>query len=172
MTNQIVNIIKRFFILLLIQVLVLKHINIGWSEFNYIHLFIYPLFILFIPIKIQRSVLLILAFFTGLIIDIFYDSPGLHASSLVFMTYIRKYLLKFLEPIEGYNIESTPSIRSFGFNWFLIYSSVLVFLNVFWYFSMEAFSFQYFPDIILKTIFSFIFSEIIIILYVVILNPK
>jgi hypothetical protein len=172
MNTQIVNIIKRLFILLLIQLLILKHINIGWSDFNYIHLFIYPLFILLIPIKIQRSVLLILAFFTGLTIDMFYDSPGLHASSLVFMSYIRKYILKFLEPIEGYNIESTPSIRSFGFNWFLIYSSVLVFINVFWYFSMEAFSFHYFTDIILKTIFSFIFSEIIIVLYVVILNPK
>ena len=166
------NNIKRFLILILLQVLILKRISIGWSDFNYIHFFIYPLFILLIPLKVPKPALLILAFFTGLIIDIFYDSPGLHTSALVFMTFTRNYVLKFLEPREGYKIETTPSIFNFGFNWFLIYSSILVFLNVFWYFSVEAFSFQYYTDIILKTIFSFIFSEVLIVLYVIILNPK
>jgi hypothetical protein len=102
----------------------------------------------------------------------FYDSPGLHSSSLVFMAFMRNYILKFLEPRDGYKIEMTPTIYNFGFNWFVIYSSILVFLNIFWYFSVEAFSFLYFPEIILKTIFSFIFSEVLIVLYVVILNPK
>jgi len=166
------NNIKRFFILILIQILVLKRINIGWGDLNYIHFFIYPLFILLVPLKIQRSFLLILAFFTGLFLDMFYDSPGLHSSSLVFMAFMRNYILKFLEPRDGYKIEMTPTIYNFGFNWFLIYSSILVFLNIFWYFSVEAFSFLYFPEIILKTIFSFIFSEVLIVLYVVILNPK
>ena len=172
MDTQVINTIKRFFLLVIIQVLVLKHINIGWSDFNFIHFFIYPLFILLLPLKTQRSLMLILAFIFGLIIDMFYDSPGLHAGSLVFLAYIRKYILKFLEPIEGYNIDSIPTIKSFGFNWFLIYSSVLISLHILLYFSLEAFSFQYFADIILKTIFSFIFSEIIIVLYVLIINPK
>ncbi len=102
----------------------------------------------------------------------FYDTPGLHTSALVFMAYLRRYILKFLEPVEGYNVDTTPTIWTFGLDWFVIYSSVLVFVNLLWYFSMEAFSFQYLPDIMLKTIFSFIFSEIIILLYVAILNPK
>jgi len=172
MDKQLIGNIKRFFILVLIQVLILKQINIDWKGFNYIQLFIYPLFILMIPIKMQRSLLLLLAFFTGIVVDMFYDSPGLHASALVFLAFSRKYVLKFLEPVEGYNIDATPNIRTFGFDWFLIYSSVLVLLNILWYFSMEAFSFIYITDILLKTIFSFIFSEILIILYVAILNPK
>lgn len=172
MDKQYINNIKRFIILILIQVLILKQINIDWKGFNYLQLFIYPLFILMIPIKFQRSLLLLLAFVTGIIIDMFYDSPGVHASALVFMAYSRKYVLKFLEPIEGYKIDATPSIRTFGFDWFLIYSSILVLLNILWYFSMEAFSFHYFTEILLKTIFSFIFSEILVLLYVAILNPK
>ena len=172
MNSPWTNNIKRLIFLVLIQILILKRINIGWGDFNYIHFFIYPLFILLIPLKIQRPFLLILAFFTGLIIDMFYDSPGLHSSSLVFMAFMRNYILRFLEPRDGYKIDITPTIYDFGFNWFLIYSSILVFLNIFWYFSVEAFSFQYFPEIILKTIFSFIFSEILIVLYVIILNPK
>ena len=124
------------------------------------------------PLKTKRFVLLLLAFFVGIIIDMFYDSPGLHTSALVFLAYIRRYVLKFLEPVEGYNVDTTPTIKTFGLDWFLIYSTVLVFFNILWYFSMEAFSFQYVSDIMLKTIFSFIFSEIIIILYIAILNPK
>ena len=172
MNAYIINIIKRFFIIVLIQVLILKQINIGWGGFNYIHLFISPLFILLIPIKTKRFSLLLMAFFIGIVIDMFYDSPGLHASALVFMAYMRRYILKFLEPVEGYNVDATPTIYSFGLDWFLIYSSVLLFLYLFSYFALEAFSFQYISEIMLKTIFSFIFSEIIIVLYVAILNPK
>ena len=157
---------------MLIQVLILKQIHISWSGVEYIHLYIYPLFIILLPLKIQRPLLLVIAFITGLILDMFYDSPGLHASTLVVVAYVRNYILKFLEPRDGYNIDITPSIKNFGFNWFIIYSSILVFINVFWYFSVEAFSFHYISDIILKTIFSFIFSEIIILLYMIILNPE
>lgn len=124
------------------------------------------------PLKTKRFVLISIAFLMGIVIDMFYDTPGLHASSLVLMAYIRRYILKFLEPVEGYNIETSPTIYTFGLDWFLIYSSVLVFINILWFFSMEAFSFQYFSGVMLKTIFSFIFSEILIILYVAILNPK
>jgi len=170
--SLLINNIKRFFLLVLLQVLILKQIHISWEGFDYIHLYIYPLFIILLPLKIQRPLLLIIAFITGLIIDMFYDSPGLHTSALVLTAYLRDYVLKFLEPRDGYNIDTTPSIYNFGFNWFIIYSSILVFINIFWYFSVEAFSFQYISDIILKTIFSFIFSEIIILLYVIILNPK
>ncbi len=172
MNTNTINIIKRFFIIVLIQVLILKQINIGWGGFNYIHLFIYPLFILLIPLKTKRFLLILVAFITGIIVDMFYDTPGLHAGSLVFMAYMRRYILKFLEPVEGYNVDTSPTIWTFGLDWFLIYSSVLVFLNLLWYFSMEAFSFQYTSIVLLRTIFSFIFSEVIIVLYVAILNPK
>ncbi len=152
--------------------LVLKQVGLLWDDTNYLNIFIYPLIILLLPIKLNRSLLLIIAFFVGLFVDIFYDSPGLHAGSAVLMAFSHKYILKFLEPVEGYNIDATPNQKSFGFYWFLIYSAVLVFINVFFYFTMEAFSIAYFPEIIIKTIFGLVFSELIIILYVIILNPK
>jgi len=114
MNTQLVNIIKRFFIIVLIQVLILKQINISWGGFNYSQLFIYPLFILLIPLKTKRFILLLIAFFLGIVIDMFYDTPGLHTSALVFMAYLRRYILKFLEPVEGYNVDTTPTIWTFG----------------------------------------------------------
>jgi hypothetical protein len=172
MQGLIIGNIRRFLVLFIIQVFVLKQINLGWENFQYIFLMIYPLFILLMPLKVSRSLLLVLAFFLGLSIDVFYDSPGLHASAMVFTAFIRKYILKFLEPVEGYSTDSTPTIRENGFNWFLIYSSLLMFIHCLFFFSVEAFSFVYLNEILLKTIFSFIISQIIILLFVLILNPK
>ena len=85
-----IAIIRRFLIIFILQVLVLKRVNISWEEFHYIFLFIYPLFILLLPIKISRSVQLLIAFIFGLGIDMFYDSPGLHTAALLFTSFIKK----------------------------------------------------------------------------------
>lgn len=167
-----IAIIRRFLIIFILQVLVLKRVNISWEEFHYIFLFIYPLFILLLPIKISRSVQLLIAFIFGLGIDMFYDSPGLHTAALLFTSFIKKYILKFLEPVEGYTTDSSPTAHKYGFSWFIIYTSILLFIHLLVYFSLEAFSFVYFFEIILKTIFSFIFSQIILLVYILILNPK
>jgi hypothetical protein len=125
-----------------------------------------------IPISIPRTLIILLAFGFGLIVDMFYDSPGLHTFAFVFIAWARKIILKFVEPINGYNVDSSLTMSNFGFTWFLTYSSILTGLNIFIYFFMEAFAFQYIPEVIIKSVLSFILSEIVIILYVVILNPK
>ncbi len=172
MTNEIIKIFRRFLIISIIQILILKYINIGWEGEVNIRLFLYPLFVMLIPINIPRTVIILLAFGFGLLIDMFYDSPGLHTFAFVFIAWFRKILLKFLEPIEGYKIDSSLTMSNFGFNWFLSYSSALLFINISLYFLFEAFAFQYIPEVIIKTILSFILSEILVILYVIILNPK
>jgi hypothetical protein len=172
MTSEILKILRRFLIISIIQILILKYINIAWDGEVYVRLFIYPLFIMLIPINIPRTMIILLAFGFGLLIDMFYDSPGLHTFAFVFIAWSRKILLKLLEPVEGYKIDSTLTMNNFGFTWFLSYSSILLFINIFLYFLFEAFAFQYIPDVLIKTILSFILSEILIILYAVILNPK
>lgn len=172
MTNEIIKIIRRFLIISIIQILILKYINIGWEGEVYIRLFLYPLFVILIPINIPRTLIILMAFGFGLLIDMFYDSPGLHTFAFVFIAWFRKILLKILEPIEGYKIDSSLTMSNFGFNWFISYSSALLFINILLYFLFEAFAFQYIPEVLIKTILSFILSEILVILYVIILNPK
>lgn len=167
-----VRILKRFIFLAVIQILVLRHITIAWDGEVRIMLFIYPLFILLMPLAIPRSLIILLSFLFGLTIDMFYDSPGLHAIGFVFIAWLRNIVLRILQPVQGYSMDSSLTIKSFGVNWFLAYSGILVFLNILIYFAFEAFAFAYLPDVLIKTILSFIVSEILIILYVVILNPK
>ncbi len=172
MGTEIFQIIKRFFIIAIIQIFILKYIDIGWGGEIYIKLFIYPLFVLLIPINIPRTVIIILAFGFGLMLDIFYDSPGLHSMAFVFIAWFRKIVLRLLEPPEGYKIDSSLTIRNFGFSWFFSYSAIIVFVNILIYFLFEAFAFQYIPEVLIKSVLSFVVSEMIIIFYMVILNPK
>ena len=170
--NEFTKILRRFFILGIIQILLLKHIEFGWENEIYIKIFIYPLLIILIPLKVNRSLVLLIAFSFGLIIDMFYDSPGLNTASLLIISMLRNLVLRWLEPLDGYKIDSSLTLKNFGFNWFLTYSSILLFINIFFYFSLEAFALEYFSQIIIKTILSFILSEIIIIIYMIILNPR
>lgn len=162
----------RLFFIFLLQVLVLKRINLSFSEFNYIFIYIYPLFILLLPIKVNRILQLTLALVLGLAVDMFYDSPGLHTAALVLTAYLKKSVLKFLEPVEGYTLESSLGMVKYGFNWFLIYSSLLLFVHLFVYFMLEAFAFQFMLGVLLRTVFSFIISQVLILLYMVLMRPK
>ena len=152
----------RFVLLLLIQGLILRRVTFDWYSFGFIHILIYPLFILSLPIKTPRALVLLLAFLLGLGVDIFYDSLGVHASAMVFTAYIRNFIMKILEPYGGYNVEDSPTLRNFGAGWYFPYGAILIFLHIFFYFCVEAFSFVFIFEIMMNTIFSFAISIIII----------
>lgn len=171
MSSIISRNIFRFIIIVLVQVVLLNRINIGGS-LNYFHFFLYPVFILYLPLKLQRFVIILLAFLLGITLDLFYNSPGVHASACLFTAFVRKYVLRLLEPIEGYNKEHDLSIYKMGIIWVASYTAILLLVHLIWYFSLEAFSFIYIKEITLSTIFSFITSYIVIILFLLIFNPK
>ena len=170
MNNPLIANIVRFISLLLFQVLVLKGISIGGKNLYYSHIMVYPLFIILLPIKTSRSAVLILAFFMGLSVDVFYNTLGFHASALVFMAFFRSRILTKMEPREKYNINFAPTKKRMGFGWFIQYAGIMLILHLFIYYSVDAFSFMHFGDLLLKTLFSFISSMIFILMLVVIFN--
>lgn len=172
MNSTIPTNIIRFVILFLIQVLIFKQITFSIGGLAYIHFIIYPLAILLLPIKTPRPVILLSAFIMGLGLDMFYDSVGVHAAALVFTAYFRNLIIAFLEPFDGYNIADVPSIKTFGFSWFVSYLSIALLVHIFLYFSIEAFSYVYFFEIFLNTISSFIVSFIVIIVSQFIISTK
>ncbi|MEL6862782.1 MAG: hypothetical protein AAFP19_00115 [Bacteroidota bacterium] len=170
-STQLTN-LWRFIGLTLLQVLILKRLSPGWEQFNYLQVFIYPLFILLLPIRTPHALLVFLGFLIGITHDIFYDSLGVHASAAVFTAYIRPFVLAILEPRGGYSVGQSPTKRHFGLSWFLLYSSILLFAHLFFYFSVEAFTFYYIGEILLRTISSFFLSMIFVIMYQYLLDPR
>jgi len=125
-----------------------------------------------LPIKWPKPIVLVLAFVFGIMMDMFYDSPGVHAGALVFMAYIRGLIFRIFEPSEGYAMDSKPMISNLGIGWFVSYASLALLIHHFAYFSLEAFSYVYMVEILLRTIFSFMASFVAIMIMMFITNPK
>lgn len=172
MNNDVLKQVLRFIFLVLLQVLLLRRASPSWENFNYINIYLYPIFIMLLPLRTPSVLVITLGFILGLTIDIFYGTIGIHASACTFMAFIRPFALAMVEPRGGYNVDYSPSKRQFGIGWFLTYSAILLFAFLFWLFSVEAFTFYYIGTILLRTIFSFIVSYIILIIYHLLTDTK
>lgn len=162
----------RFVVLLLLQVLILKRISVGWEGYLYINVLLYPLFILLLPFRTPHILVIVLSFLLGLGVDIFYSTPGIHASAAVFTGFIRGIVLNQMEPRGGYNVNYSPTKERMGAGWFFRYAAILMLGHLFFYFSVEVFTYVYIVDILLKTFYSFLFSMLFIIIVMFIFNPQ
>lgn len=172
MSRVISTNVIRILLLFFSQIWIFKQASFPIGNISNVHFLIYPMAILLLPVKTTRPLLLIIAFVFGICLDMFYDSPGIHAAALVFTAYIRNIVIALLEPFSGYNIDDVPTIKQLGFSWFISYISILLLLHFFVYFSIEAFSFVYIFEIFLSSVFSFICSFIVVMIIQFIFNTK
>jgi len=156
MNNEIVVNIFRFVFLALIQVLLLDHINF----LGFINPYLYILFIVIYPFTGNKGLLIFLAFLLGLTIDMFNDSGGIHAGASTFIAYARPALLKFAFGVSyEYN---TMKLNVATFSQQLIYIGSMVLIHHLILFSLEIFSTEHILLLIKSTLFSGIFSLIVI----------
>jgi hypothetical protein len=150
LTTEIIKNIIRAVLLILLQVLVIQNINLG----PYIIMLPYVLIILILPFETPRLLMLFLSFLTGLIIDFFYDSSGLHASACTLMGFARYYVLKYISPREGYEPGVRPTVEDMGLAWYLSYAGTLVLLHHLLFFYLEVFRISEFFRTFLRVILS------------------
>ena len=108
-------------VILLVQVLLLKNIEIVVLDRYVISIIVYPIIIFFLPVSTRRSATIIAAFFIGLFIDVFYDSIGVHAATFVFTAFLRTFVLRILEPRLGYRSNESITLSTYGSNWFFVF---------------------------------------------------
>jgi hypothetical protein len=160
MNRSVVVQVLYFFLYGLIQVMLLKNLVL----FNVSFCFLYVAFVLLMPIDTNPLVLMGAGFILGFMVDIFYDSLGLHACTLVFVAYLRNYWLVTITPQGGYDAGEGPLLAVNGLQWFLVYSLPLVFIHHFVLFFVEAGGFSVFWYTMLKVITSLVFTMTVIIL--------
>jgi hypothetical protein len=138
MINEIIRNSIRFFILVFLQVFIMKNISLG----TYLVPMPYIIFLLVLPMNTPPILVLILAFITGLGIDFFYDSQGIHSSACLVLGFTRKYMLRFLSPREGYEVTMKPTVQSMGINWFLYYTIPMIVIHHLFFFFLEEFGLE------------------------------
>jgi rod shape-determining protein MreD len=158
--------IFRFLLLLAIQIIVFSNLNF----FGYVNPYAYILFIVLYPVNSNKTGLLVASFFLGLIMDMFSNSGGIHTTACLLLAYYRPYLFKFSFGLSyeyqtvRLNDVLTPERFSFIVLSVLIHHIVL--------FTLEAFKISFFFDILLRTIFSTVFTIIICIIIIYLIKPN
>jgi len=152
-------------IILLIQVLLLKNVQVPIIDRYILAIIIYPIVILFLPLEMRRSFVILTAFVVGLCVDIFYDTLGIHTAALVLTGFLRTPILQLIEPRQGYRNGVSMSARNYGFSWIATYTAIMMVIHIITFYSIDAFTFVFFLKIIVSSLLTFVVSYIIIMLY-------
>jgi hypothetical protein len=161
----------RFVVTLAAQVLVFQ--QLGGLFGSYFNVFIYPIFILMLPLALPTVSTVVLGFVIGLALDLMVGTPGVHASAGTFSGFVRGLVIAFFEPKGGFSgKEVVIGPEYFGTQTFLQIAGLFYFAHLFWYFSAEQFTLVYFLTILLKTIAAWMLSMIFVVIYGTLFNPK
>jgi len=150
----------RFVGLLALQVLVLNYIRIN----GYINPYVYILYIMLLPFGIKGWQLLAAGFVMGYAVDTFMGTPGLHTGATVFMAFMRPTIIRMSTGAQGSDNLFEPSLSKMGMRWFFSYSLWLVVIHHLTLFFLESFSIAQLGNTLLRTLFSVTFTQLIILL--------
>ncbi len=161
MNNQhILGIIVSFILYLLLQVTLVRNIILFDTAFCYV----YVAFIILLPFEIGPVLLMVIAFMSGFMVDIFYDSLGIHAAACVLIAFIRPYWTKTVPPRGGYEMGMRPTIKIMGFSWFLTFTLPLILIHHLVLFYVEAGGLHLFGFTLVKVISSTILTFLVMVI--------
>lgn len=149
--------VVSFFLYLALQVMLMKNVVL----FNTAFCFIYIAYLLLLPNDINPLILMSIGFVMGFVVDIFYDSLGMHASACVLIMYVRNYWLNLNTPQGGYDSNAAPTLSMNGIQWFTVYALPLVFIHHAVLFFIEAGGFGIFWFTLWKTIASTMLTTLV-----------
>lgn len=160
MNNKVFSNILRLIILVALQVLIFNNVNFS----GYINPYIYVIFILMLPFEIPRWLLLVSAFFAGLMIDVFSNTMGMHAAASVFMAFCRPGIIRALSAGKENDSDFRPNVNDMGLYRFILYALILVSIHHLTYFYIETFRLGEFFRTFFRAVLSILFTTLIVVL--------
>ena len=125
-------------ILVLLQALLLNRIHL----FGVATPLAYVYFVLQFSRKAKPWISMVVCFMLGVVIDMFSNTPGLAASSLTFLAFVRPLVLEaFLRNEDPEDF--VPSFRTMGIVRYFFFALLIVLLYCVTLFSLEAFTFTH-----------------------------
>lgn len=155
MIASVLSHILRFVVLILIQVLVLDHLDVANGRMVP---YLYVLFLLMLPFDLPAWALLLIGSITGLTMDAFTSTPGMHMGACTLMMFLRIFVVDLIAPREGYEFGMKPTLASMGAPWYLTYAGALILGHHAWLFLIEMYRFDAFLPTMGRIILSAIFT--------------
>lgn len=167
MINQVPVILFRLLLLLLVQVIIFSNMNLS----TLVNPYVFPLFILLLPFETPRWLLMLLGLLSGLALDLFLGSTGMHAAAGVLIGYLRPFLINAITP-KGTEFEISPNVYAQGVTWFVFYLGISMFLYLAFYFLVESATFLNFFLQLLKIIFSTLASVMFMLIFLFLFSAR
>ena len=158
MNSQILKMIGSFVLLILAQVLLFNQINV----FGFVNPMLYLLFLVMYPFDKNQTFYIFIGFILGFFIDFLSQTGGAHTIASLTISYLRPIIMKYS---YGLTLEKPKSLltdprKTNNFFFLLVFISVHHLI----YFAIAYFSADAFLLIIKNSLFTIIFSLILILL--------
>lgn len=139
--------------LVLLQVLILNNMDIA----GYATPFLYIYLIVKFESDAPRNTLMLWAFFLGLAVDVFSDTPGMNAAASVLLAFMRPLLLRLFIPRDTLDV-LVPAVHSMGVSPFLKYLIASILVHHGMLLTLEFFSFAHLNSLLLRILASTLLS--------------
>jgi len=159
--NSIIRYTGVFVLLITLQLLIFNNIEFS----GYVNPYVYVMFILILPFSTPSWLLLLLSFGTGLVVDLFSGTLGVHTFATVMAGYVRPWILSLNVTAEVADPDLSPSSYRNGLRWFFIYTLTVVFVHHLTLFYVEVFSFSNFFRTLLRVLLSTAATTFFIIIF-------
>jgi rod shape-determining protein MreD len=135
--------------------------------------YLYFIFILWLPFGTSRVTLTILGFILGYCLDVFTNTPGLHAAACTLIGYVRPSILNLLLAQEtSEEVNKEPSVGSMGWGPYFIYVVLITFIHHFYLVLLEWLQFGNFIYFIGKVVATSLMSVLLIFVVELVMNRR
>ncbi|GAB3756585.1 hypothetical protein [Spirosoma pomorum] len=158
--REILTTLFLFVLYLALQILIARNLVL----FDYAFCFVYIACILLLPTEISLTWTLLIAFATGVIVDIFYNTLGMHAAATVLMAYFRPLIVQSQIDVPGMESRLEFSLQGLGVATFFRYVLILALIHHSALFFIEASSLSLLLPTLIRIGASALFTTISIVL--------
>ena len=161
-----VKYIIRFAVIMSIQIFLLNNVllksGLSINGYSVFVPFFYILFLIMLPVNLNKSLTLIVCFITGLVMDLYSNTHGLHASACLLLGLVRPFIIEiFFNPTDKNYNKTIPTLSKMGIKNFLTFSFILTLIFNFYYYLVDIWSVHHLVYMFIKIILSTIVSLIL-----------
>jgi hypothetical protein len=117
-----------------------------------------------LPFGTNRLAVLFLSFITGMTVDLFVGTYGIHAAAATLTGFLRRWFLRVCFGEIEDNAENTPSVKERGFYPFLGYTTLIAGVYLVAYFLLENIGYGFSLMLIWRILASIVVSIFLIVL--------
>jgi len=158
--REILNTLALFVLYLALQVLIVRNLAL----FDVAFCFLYVGCILLLPYELSLTATLLIAFGIGLVVDLFYNTLGMHAAATVLMAYLRPLIVRLQTAQRSPESRLIFSIHEMGVRNFFYYILTLTLIHHTTLLYIEANSITLLVPTFIKVVASTLFTSLTILL--------